>query len=174
MSKRDIEEFVSKFQDELPRPGISELKIDWYDLDEDWPKPWPNGDKPGIYIFVDQEEQLQYIGKASSGRTLKMRLRAYFKKDKDGKCVRKEKKKTKTLGTRYVGLLGLPPEHGFEAPAIEEYLITYLSPPRNKTIVQKVTRKSQNKIFKEWEKHPEGAPDWAQKILLGRKIGGRS
>ena len=165
MSRRDVEEFLSKFQDQLPRPQIHELKIDWYDLNKDWPKPWPDGNKPGIYVFIDQNEQLQYVGKASAGRTLRIRLRAYFGKDRVGNLVRKEKKKTKTAGTRYVGLLGLPPEHGFEAPAIEEYLITHLSPPRNKVIAGKVVKKSRDRIFMEWERHPETAPAWAQQGL---------
>ena len=30
-----------------------------------WPQPWPNPDSAGIYIFLDSNKTIVYIGKAS-------------------------------------------------------------------------------------------------------------
>ncbi|MBA7637195.1 hypothetical protein ES703_44831 [subsurface metagenome] len=155
ISKNEIEEAVAEFQGKFPRPDINVLKIDWHDLEKEWQSPWRNGNKPGAYIFLDSDECRLFIGKASSGRNLKTRLTGHFYANKNDKNSKQGKK---ALGTRYVGLLGLPPEHGFEAPAIEEYLITLLGPPRNEVIVGKARRKQKIRKFEKYEKRPEEAP----------------
>jgi hypothetical protein len=154
MSRLDIEQKLNDFQSLYPRPGIEKLNVEWYDLQTDWPKPWPSGSLPGVYIFLDPDENLLYIGKASSGRRIKTRLRAYYR-DNQGSCLIKGKAK----GSRYVGLLTLPSNRGFEAPAIEEYLITYCGENsenypklRNKIIVAKQARRKSKKQIEEFFK----------------------
>jgi hypothetical protein len=158
MSKLGFEEILAEFQKVYPRPGISNLIVYWYDIENDWPKSWPSGSSQGVYIFLDSEENFLYIGKASSGRNLKTRLRGYFKNNQ-GTCLIKEKAKEKAKDTRYVGLLPLPVEHGFEVPAIEEYLITFCSENsdkypklRNKIITAKIGRRRFKKEFSVWVK----------------------
>lgn len=153
MSKEQVNKTVANFQDKLPRPGIDALTVDWCDLEENRPHSWPNSNKPGVYVFLNSDESLLYIGKASSGRDLKTRLRGYFDRNM---VVKESKQGQKAEGTRYVGLLGLPPDHGFEAPAIEEWLITHLHPSRNKVIRNKqskdAVRKAERALIK---KYPE-------------------
>ncbi len=142
-------------------------------------KAWPSGNLPGVYIFLDAEENLLYIGKASSGRRLKTRLRSYFKNNQ-GICVTRGKAKD----TCYVGLLPLPMNRCFEATAIEEYLITYCSENsenypklRNKIIVAKQARRKYNKQIKAWvseqlnafEKDPMSVPPDVRNILINWK-----
>ncbi len=146
MSKQELQKTVDDFQEKLPRPGIGKLTVDWYDLKGNQAQPWPNGGKPGVYMFLDADEKLLYVGKASSGRNLRTRLRGYFNPQKVPKDTNQGKK---AIGARYVGLLGLPADHGFEAPAIEEWLITCLQPPKNKMMKSKIDRKTKRKAEKD-------------------------
>jgi hypothetical protein len=179
MSKYEFEEIISEFQKIYPRPGLKDFKLNWYDIESEWPKSWPSGEMPGVYMFFDSTEEILYIGKASSGRRLRTRLRAYFK-NKQGICQIKGKAKD----TRYVGLLAIPFEHGFEAPAIEEYLITYCSKKsekypklRNKIIVAKQAKRQFNKQIQEWaneqlktyEKDPDSVPENIRNMIINWK-----
>jgi len=147
MSKLTFEKIVDDFHKTYPRPLLNGLVVIWYDISKEWPNSWPSGNLPGVYAFLDTNENPLYIGKASSGRNLKIRLSGYFK-NRQGQCI----KSKKAEDTRYVGLLPLPVTHGFEAPAIEEYLITFCSERpnkypklRNKIIVAKSIRKANKK-----------------------------
>jgi hypothetical protein len=174
MAKSEIEAIITEFQKTYPRPGLNSLVVTWYDVDKEWPKSWPSGKLPGVYIFLDSNEDLLYIGKASSGRSLKTRLRAYFKNN-DGVCLRKGKAKD----TCYVGFLPLPLEHGFEAPAIEEYMITFCSEHQeypkliNKVIVSKRKRKIQKQVINSWIKNPSSAPEEIKSVILKYKSEGK-
>ncbi len=179
MSKSIIEGMISDFQQMYPRPGLSTLSLYWYDIKNDWPRSWPSGNLSGVYVFLDSDENLLYIGKASSGRRLSTRLRGYFKNNQ-GVCSIKGKAKE----TCYVGLIPLPLGHGFEAPAIEEYLITFCSENsdkypklRNKVIVAKQARRKFNKQIKTWvneqlaafEKDPNSVPENVRSIIVNWK-----
>jgi hypothetical protein len=139
MSRDQLNRAIADFHSNFPRPGIGALLFHWCDLDTYKSSGWPHGGNPGVYVFLDSEENLLYIGKASSDRTLNTRLRGYFDADKGVKDTRSG---NKAKGTRYVGLLALPPDHGFEAPAIEEWLIGQLDPVGNTVI----TRKRRTKV----------------------------
>jgi hypothetical protein len=97
MSKEQINKTVANLQNELPRPGIDALTVDWYDLEANRSHSWPNGSKPGVYVFLDSDENLLYIGKASSGRDLNTRLKGYFDRNK---AVKESKQGQKVKGTR--------------------------------------------------------------------------
>jgi len=148
LSKKELELTVGKFQKVLPRPGIDKLTIVWHDIKRNQSHSWTNGDRPGVYIFLDSNENLLYIGKASSGRDLKARLRGYFYRN----GVHKNKKHGADK-TQYVGLLALPEDHGFEAPAIEEWLIEHLQPNENKIKMRsKINKKAKRAAVKELKK----------------------
>ncbi len=152
MSKEELELIVEKFHKTLPRPGINKLIIVWHDIKNNQSHSWTNGDKPGVYIFLDSNENLLYIGKASSGRDLRARLRGYF--DRNGAA---KNNKHGAEETQYVGLLALPEDHGFEAPAIEEWLIEHLQPKENKIRMRsKVNKNARRAAEKELKKlYPE-------------------
>lgn len=92
-----------------------------------WPKTWPNADRPGVYLIFSKELELLYIGKAA---VIGSRLGVYFQYDHDG-----------LRGCKVVHDWSVPPAlvvtvalgEAFEAPSLEEYLITELNPPDNKT-----------------------------------------
>ena len=90
-----------------------------------WPATWPNSDRPGVYLFFDNQSDLIYIGKAAS---LGSRLSSYFKYADDESCEVKDNWGEKEPDS----LVTVPVSKPFEAPSLEEYLISCLNPPVNK------------------------------------------
>ena len=119
------------FNDNYPRPGIGPISIEGeYDLVTDWPKDYPNIRSAGVYIFLDKESNLLYIGKTSCNNTFGYRLTAYF--NYGPRPERKCKIKNDYYSdVRKILLIPLPKDHIFEAGAIEEYLIEKLNPKLN-------------------------------------------
>ena len=98
-----------------------------------WPDDdWPNGDKPGVYIFLDSKLSVLYIGKTTMWSSLKQRLGAYFRySDKVQKRCRIPKEHGWNIQPEFVVTIGVPRRTAFEASAIEEYLINRLRPSEN-------------------------------------------
>lgn len=95
-----------------------------------WPDdPWPFASRAGVYLIFDEKLDLLYVGKASLSSSLGERLCNYFRIDRDrGCCIRHDGwKKT----PRYVATIAVPEDMRFEAPALEEFLITRLQPIAN-------------------------------------------
>jgi len=93
-----------------------------------WPDDdWPNGDKAGVYIFLDSKLNVLYIGKAS---LLKDRFAAYFRYDDLNRC-RIPDEHGWEVKPEFVATIGIPVKTAFESSAIEEYLITRLQPSEN-------------------------------------------
>jgi hypothetical protein len=111
---------------------LSEL----YDLHPDpknprapsWPAPFPNSDRAGVYMFFDDKLNLLYVGKASMNNNLGNRVGAYFKYADDKTCLTRHEW---SAPLKYVATIAVPDNATFEAPALEEYLITRLNPPDN-------------------------------------------
>lgn len=80
--------------------------------------PWPNHDRPGVYLIWDQAMDLRYVGRATK---LGVRLHTRFKIGLEGSCVMEEGWKSKP---RFVATI--PVERTFEAGALEEYLMAAL------------------------------------------------
>ena len=82
-----------------------------------------------MYCFVDEENTLTYVGKVSNSNDFGYRMAGCF-----GYGINREAmaKSTHHDATRYIYVIALPPGHEFEAPAIEEWLISRLNPPLNK------------------------------------------
>jgi hypothetical protein len=95
-----------------------------------WPDSWPSASESGVYFVFDAELQVLYIGKASMNSSIGARLSTYFGPGPNKECI--ARKKEHWNGTpRYVAVISMQPDFRFEAPALEEYLITKLQPIDN-------------------------------------------
>jgi excinuclease UvrABC nuclease subunit len=90
-----------------------------------------NAEYPGCYFLFDKDHRLLYIGKASMGSSMGARVASHFWWDKPAGELRATKvhwlaseKPAKWLRTVVV-------KKAWEAPSLEEYLITKLQPPLN-------------------------------------------
>ncbi len=121
---------LMEFNGRYARPGIGPLYLsEPCGLDEHWSEEyWPYSTLPGVYVVYDDHNKLIYIGKASLDATLGSRLGAHFSRSSDGSAEPPPGWK----GAKYVRTIPLPHEHAFEAPAIEEFLITRLEARENK------------------------------------------
>jgi len=95
-----------------------------------WPDDdWPNGDKAGVYIFLDSKLNVLYIGKAS---LLRDRLGVYFRySDDDLYRCRIPDEHGWTVKPQFVVTIGIPKRTAFESSGVEEYLINHLQPSQN-------------------------------------------
>ena len=143
-------------QDEVKRPYMADLNVelehycaqlrrsDWpklemsglYDLypssddtacEYHWPDDWPFVDSPGVYFVFDADMQVLYIGKASLNSWFGNRLSTYFRYGDHKECVVQNSDSWKGV-PRFVAVIPIEAEYKFEAPALEEYLITKLKP----------------------------------------------
>jgi len=89
-----------------------------------WPSRYPYADRAGVYLICDKDERVLYVGKASLTSTLGARLGHYFRYAPDGVscCLNKEHEWSKV--PRYLVTVAVPCDMAFEAPALEEFLIT--------------------------------------------------
>src|SRR4051812_38697394 len=82
----DLHQRLAELNRDFARPGISPLELSpLYDLQSDWPNPWPGCESSGVYVFIGQGEEVLYIGKASCAATIGGRLGHYFGYDLDDK-----------------------------------------------------------------------------------------
>lgn len=136
----EFRERVATYQRRYRHPDLEPLKVfGLYDLFPDigtshadfkWPDPWPHGGSAGVYLILDENLHLVYIGKASMNSSIAIRLSSYFVFDSDKKCKIKHPKSWEGQ-PRYVATVPLPDELRFEASALEEYLIATLSTTDN-------------------------------------------
>ena len=91
-----------------------------------WPQPWPNPDSAGIYIFLDSNKTIVYIGKASQ---MGSRLSHYFGYGENAKCILKDKR---IDDISYVQCYSCSPEEPYACLSLEEYLISEMNPKYNK------------------------------------------
>lgn len=88
---------------------------------------WPNNLKPGVYIVLDQNEELLYIGQSQSlGKRLNQHFPSY-----EGKCTIAESDKEKLKGAYYLYTTSCSEDKAWERLSLEGYLICKLNPPRN-------------------------------------------
>ena len=87
-----------------------------------WPESYPFADRKGVYVILDVNLNALYIGKTSMNNWLGNRLSYYFGYDTATNGCRIWHSDWSSQ-PRYVFTVGLPQNPGFEAPAIEEYLL---------------------------------------------------
>ena len=92
-----------------------------------WPDDsWPNSKKTGVYAIFGETGRLLYVGRADF---LGDRLADYFTSGVDKRCVIRHSGWTEM--PMYVATVAVPDETGFEAYALETYLIRTLDPVDN-------------------------------------------
>jgi hypothetical protein len=126
-----IQAALALFNQDFPRPGMAPLELSKpYVVAADWPKEWPGAGLPGVYAFMDADNSVVYIGKASCGRTIGHRLAAYFQYGPNRIGVIATDSKSEAV--THVITVTVPANRAFEAAALEEFLIREVRPPRNK------------------------------------------
>ena len=140
-SMADLNRELQHYCAHLRGPDMPELKISGlYDLfpppndtvcEYHWPDDWPFVESPGVYFVFDADMQVLYIGKASMNSWFGNRLHTYFRSGNDKKCVVQNLDSWKG-DPRFMAVIPMEAEYRFEAPALEEYLITKLKPVDNK------------------------------------------
>ena len=97
-----------------------------------WPDYWPNADKRGVYLILDIDLSVIYIGKASMNNDLGSRLSDYFMYKNRGKGPCKIiKEESWDIRPEFICTIPVDDDKSFEAPALEEYLIKVINPPEN-------------------------------------------
>lgn len=130
----DLKKAVKKYGKKFRHPDLPALEVSGlYDLFPalrmsskvrpvaSWPEDYPFADRKGIYVIVDSHLRILYVGKASMNNWLGNRLACYFGYEKDKTC--KIWHSDWTYEPRYVVTVAVPHNCGFEAPALEEYLL---------------------------------------------------
>jgi len=119
----DLEFFIKEFNDKHPRPHGAIEMTPLLDISIMKDAQWPSNELPGVYIFLDSDKNITYIGKASSN--IGSRLAAKFD-------VKWNPKTKDSIGCHYITTIPLPCDAYFEAPAIEEYLLNNIKTRSNK------------------------------------------
>jgi hypothetical protein len=82
---------------------------------------WPNTNSAGVYALLDAAETVLYLGKSSMKSSVGHRIAAHV-----GAGGAPQLPGTKLENVRWVRTIGLPDNHRWLSPALEEYLIAKL------------------------------------------------
>jgi len=110
-----------EFNGSYPRPGLGPLTLSErlrFDepTEETKDEYWPHATLPGVYVIYDYKHRLLYIGKASLSSTLGIRIAKHHK----------DRTQWSKYGRLFVRTIPLPRTRAFEAPALEEFLLSRL------------------------------------------------
>jgi len=128
-----IPSLLDTFNEKYRGPAIHPVELSpRYDLSRDWIARKPEGKFPfshfpGVYVFVDETEDVVYVGKASNNNTLGQRVSSYFKGVGGGKAVARLAVCEKV---RFVHTIKV--SESFFSAAVEEFLIQRLDPTLNR------------------------------------------
>lgn len=127
-------EFVAEFSEKFRGKNLKEFeKSKNYDLfpeNDDtygWRTgEWPNNGRYGVYLIMDKDENVIYIGES---KNIGKRLSDYFKYADDKSCQIMHNNWSKA--PKYVCSIAVPSETWFERLALEEFLIYNVKPIDN-------------------------------------------
>lgn len=88
------------------------------EVDKKWPEEWINNGRAGVYLFLDENLEVVYIGKSNH---FGYRFGSYFGYNENKKCKAKQTWKT---NPRFVITIAVPDESKFENTALEEFLLS--------------------------------------------------
>lgn len=132
LEKRAVDEYVTKYRrSDVPALDVSKLldmfpshpMVTTFKKELTWKDPWPFATRAGVYIIYDASIKMIYIGKAS---VIGNRLASYF--GGGAECVFRQEW---GIPPRFLRVIAVPLEMPFEAPALEEFLISNLHPELN-------------------------------------------
>lgn len=133
-SLADVREKLNVFKNEFRLEKLRLEISDWYslfpttkdnDLDKhqkQWPEIYPHAEKKGVYLIFNENKELIYIGKASMNNNIGKRLGSHFSYESDK--VTCKINHSWSSSPKYIITIAVPDGMSFEAPALEEYLIT--------------------------------------------------
>ena len=121
----DLEIEIKNFNDNHPRPHGNIFLTELLDISKEKKASWPSNESPGVYIFMDSEKNITYIGKASFSNCIGGRLNSRF-------YTNWVPKKPESQGCVFITTIALPDKLAFEASAIEEYLLKKLNTRSNR------------------------------------------
>ena len=85
---------------------------------------------PGCYVFEDDSGELYYVGSVSANSSFGYRFaNGYINKDSEDKS--KIKRSGAAMEAHRIYVVDVPKEYAFIAPALEQFLISYLDPRGN-------------------------------------------
>ena len=120
----DLKKAVEEMNIRFPR-SFGEIAItDPLDISVKPDVSWPSNKYAGVYVFLDEFGDILYIGKASFGNCIGGRLNQRFDSNWSPKSPDSQ-------GCKYITTIPVPDTHRFEAPAIEEYLLSKLKTKLN-------------------------------------------
>jgi hypothetical protein len=114
---------VREYEKKYRNPNLEKLEIsNLYHIPTQWNEVFPFSNENGCYVFYSCDKQLLYVGKASLKHALGARIGSYFRQ---GVPVHN--------GWSHFPeyLQTIKVQFAFEAPSLEEFLITELTPPDN-------------------------------------------
>ena len=132
---------IKNYEDEHRHPGRPRFDISLpFDLfphvgppclkcDQVWPGIYPHASRAGVYLILDDQARVLYVGKASMRNDIGSRLGTYF-----GYAVDRTTCNVRGSWTnqpRFVVAVDVPVDSLFEAPSLEEFLIDRLQPVDN-------------------------------------------
>lgn len=94
-------------------------------IEKSWPATWINSGKAGVYMFLDENLEVAYIGKSNH---FGYRLSNYFAYD-NKKCKAKH---TWITIPRFVVTIAVPDNSRFECTSLEEFLLSKIVTTDNK------------------------------------------
>jgi hypothetical protein len=96
-----------------------------YEIEKSWPNPWANSGNAGVYLFLNKNLEIVYIGKSNH---LGYRLSNYFSYDENKKCKIKHTWKSEP---RFVITIAVPDDSKFECSSLEEFLLSKIATTDN-------------------------------------------
>jgi hypothetical protein len=120
---------ISDYENTFRHPDLEKFKISGlfdlhpeketeHEAEKSWPNEWIFCGSAGVYMFLDENLDIAYIGKT---KHFGYRFGSYFANDDDKKCKIKNTWKTTP---RFVITIAVPDQSKFESAAIEEFLLS--------------------------------------------------
>lgn len=132
---------IEKYSDTYRHPNLPEYKIskpyslfpiDSSDPENSWPYCWPYVHQSGVYLILNSNKELLYIGKSSV--SIGSRLSSHFKFANDKSCRIVHGGWSEK--PYYIVAVAVPDDSKFESASLEEYLIQAIATPDNRNLIK--------------------------------------
>jgi excinuclease UvrABC nuclease subunit len=125
---QDFQKTIDELNTKFPRPGLTLVVGQRYDVHTQFAEGFPNCEEPGVYALIAEDEiEVLRIGKA---RCLGYRLGSYFRWA-DREQRRGIAKLPGYEKVRYIVTVSVPADRAFEVHSVEGFLLSTLKPSLN-------------------------------------------